>query len=400
MAAVSKDLETQVEHIKYSRDVIHSYSKAVKLLYNLALSYVYDAEEAYRRGKNAVWAWGNTEAPLFYACDAIPVAFTELGRLGSPDAMSVAEDYYQIPREACSMVKMTIGEWHLHKGGIRKILGNSASCEPYNIIMEIIKKEGYDVHTVDTIYRPPQMDEERYRHLEDFYVNELRETAEWISGKPLDEDKLEREIRRRNRYMHKVRRIMELRLQHPTYIRSLATMFLLMGSGHYFGKPDEYEEVLDRLLEEMSALGPEPADQVVPLVWSGARGQEFGVYQAIDEAGGAILGWMIPTPYEKDYEEGGDPLRSLVRYQLQGYNAGATSYRCIGLERHVKHVKAKGIVLYGYVGCSFSGIDRELQREYFRKRGVPSISLDGTFQVGPPSGQLITRVKAFVEMLS
>lgn len=400
MSKISKDLECQIEYIKHSRDVTHGYSKGVKLLYDLALSYVYDAEEAYRQGQNVIWAWGNTEAPLFYACDAIPVAFTELGRLGSSDAISVAEDYYQIPRDACSMVKMTIGEWHLRKGGISKILGNSSSCEPYNIIMEMIQKEGYEVHTVDTVYRPPQLEEERYQRLVDFYANEMRETAQWISGKPLDDRRLELEIKRRNRYTRKVRSIMNLRLRHPTYIRSLATMYLLMGCGHYFGKPEKYEEVLDLLIEELSELGEEFTDKVVPLIWAGARGQEFGVYQAIDEAGGAILGWMIPTPYEIDYPEDDDPVRSLVRYQLGGHNGGATSYRCIAIEDHVKRVKAKGIVLYGYVGCSYSGIDRELQREYFRKRGVPSISLDGTFQVGPPSGQLLTRVKAFVEMLS
>jgi benzoyl-CoA reductase/2-hydroxyglutaryl-CoA dehydratase subunit BcrC/BadD/HgdB len=52
------------------------------------------------------------------------------------------------------------------------------------------------------------------------------------------------------------------------------------------------------------------------------------------------------------------------------------------------------------VGCSFGSIDTELKRSYFKKRDFPSIAIDGSFQVGPPTGQLITRIKAFVEMLS
>jgi benzoyl-CoA reductase/2-hydroxyglutaryl-CoA dehydratase subunit BcrC/BadD/HgdB len=41
----------------------------------------------------------------------------------------------------------------------------------------------------------------------------------------------------------------------------------------------------------------------------------------------------------------------------------------------------------------------EIFREFFQTLGLPSIGLDGTFQVGMPSGQLLTRVQAFVEML-
>jgi benzoyl-CoA reductase/2-hydroxyglutaryl-CoA dehydratase subunit BcrC/BadD/HgdB len=52
------------------------------------------------------------------------------------------------------------------------------------------------------------------------------------------------------------------------------------------------------------------------------------------------------------------------------------------------------------IGCSFSGVYLEMIRDYFHKKGVPGISLDGSFQVGPPSGQLLTRVRAFVEMLN
>ena len=50
------------------------------------------------------------------------------------------------------------------------------------------------------------------------------------------------------------------------------------------------------------------------------------------------------------------------------------------------------------MGCSFGGIHKEIQRDFFQKLGVPSIALEGSFQVGPPTGQLLTRVRAFIEM--
>jgi benzoyl-CoA reductase/2-hydroxyglutaryl-CoA dehydratase subunit BcrC/BadD/HgdB len=39
-------------------------------------------------------------------------------------------------------------------------------------------------------------------------------------------------------------------------------------------------------------------------------------------------------------------------------------------------------------------------REYFKKREFPVLSLLGTYKAGEPSGQVITRVKAFMEMIA
>jgi benzoyl-CoA reductase/2-hydroxyglutaryl-CoA dehydratase subunit BcrC/BadD/HgdB len=80
--------------------------------------------------------------------------------------------------------------------------------------------------------------------------------------------------------------------------------------------------------------------------------------------------------------------------------AGAGIYARRVLEEEVKKVNARGLILYGYIGCSFASIDREMWRRYFHEKGIPSIGLEGSFQTGAPSGQVVTRVKAFVEMLA
>jgi benzoyl-CoA reductase/2-hydroxyglutaryl-CoA dehydratase subunit BcrC/BadD/HgdB len=41
-----------------------------------------------------------------------------------------------------------------------------------------------------------------------------------------------------------------------------------------------------------------------------------------------------------------------------------------------------------------------MQRKFLKELGVPNLFIDGTFQVGKPTGQLLTRVSAFMEMLS
>jgi benzoyl-CoA reductase/2-hydroxyglutaryl-CoA dehydratase subunit BcrC/BadD/HgdB len=44
-------------------------------------------------------------------------------------------------------------------------------------------------------------------------------------------------------------------------------------------------------------------------------------------------------------------------------------------------------------------VDREMWRRYFHEQGIPCLNLEGSFQTGSPSGQVLTRVRAFVEML-
>jgi benzoyl-CoA reductase/2-hydroxyglutaryl-CoA dehydratase subunit BcrC/BadD/HgdB len=398
----SRGVEQQLQYIQECREKEYAYSKGINLLFDLALNYLDYCYEQAAQGKDVVWTPGFTEGPLIYACDAIPLAFTEAGRIGSPEVLSVADNHFQVPRETCPMIKVNIGEWYNRRNGpVRKILCCSADCEPFNVMVDIMRSEGYDVKFIDTAYRPPHISEKRLRELEDFYCREYHSVVQWISGKPLDKKNLEFELKRRNRISAKIRKFLRLRQDHPTYIKSFPTMYVVTSCLYFFGRPDKYEEMLDMLIEEMEGLKPgDFNDKVVYLVWSGSRSQEYGIYKAVDEAGGALMGWMCTMPFETDFEEDIDPVLSMVRYKLQGQAAGATILRCADVEAQVKKVKAKGIISYGYVGCSYSGIDRELQREYFKVRNIPTIILDGTYQVGPASGQVVTRVRAFIEMLS
>jgi len=402
MSSHTSELDSQLEYIRYSSEVIHSHSKGVAKLFDLAVSYIFDAEAAARQGKKAVWTFGLWESPLFYACDTIPVSFSELGRLGSIATLGVAEDVYQMPVETCSMIKATIGEWHLRLDGpIRRILGFSSVCEPYNISWELMGKAGFEVHNIDVIYRAPACGTQRYEETVDFFTEELRGTARWLNGSGVDPERLKAELIRRNELMGKVRRIMDLRVKHPLHVRSLPMTFLIAGLGHYMGKPEEYAEAVDLILRELEDTPhDEPGAKVVPLVWSGGRGQEFGVYKAVDDAGGAILGWVLPSLYAIDYRTDVDPLEAMARYYLEGQAAGAAVYQRRAIEKQIHLVDAKGLLMYGYLGCSFAGVDREMFREYFHKRGTPALSIEGSFQVGPPTGQLLTRVRAFLEMLS
>jgi benzoyl-CoA reductase/2-hydroxyglutaryl-CoA dehydratase subunit BcrC/BadD/HgdB len=398
------EVNTQLDYLEYAKEV-HGYSPAVGKLIDLSAAYIADAEKAYLEGrKNAIWS-GNLgwEVPLLYACDTIPVAYSEMGRLSDREAMLIAEDYYQFPVETCSMVKCTVGQWHRRRGSsIKRILGNCSACEPYNQAWELMKKEGYDVYNMEVFYRAPGVHGKRLEQLIQFFVEQIYGVVEWLTGsRVINEEQLRLEIQRKNRLLAKVRKILDLRIKNPFYIRSLPTILLLnIGLNNYFGKPEEFEAMADQLIAELETTPVDPADlkRVIPLVWGYGTGQEFGIFEAIDQAGGAILG-LRGVPF-RDYREDVPPLESLVRYIYDNQSAGAGIYARNVIEQEIDKINARGLLLYGYIGCSFSSVDKEMWREYFHQKGIPSISLEGSFQVGEPTGQVLTRVKAFIEMLA
>lgn len=399
----TREFTTQQEYIQYSRDEVHRYSEGVRRLFDLTLSYLERADQTYQEGGNAIWTGGIFDTPLLLACDHFPVAYPELGRLGNLQALSTAENYLQVPRETCNMVKSAMGELVLRRGkSFNRVLGFSSFCETYNTGLELMREEGYDVYFLDLPYIPKELTPARQRESMDYIKRELVSLAGWLCGS-LDEERLGKELRRMNTMAGKIRHILALRLKKPFYMRSLATLYLIIGSGHYYGAPEEFMKVLDLLIEELEDESHQPyrGEKVIPLVWSGGRGSEFGIYQTVDDYNGAVLGWVVGNPLWKEFDEGLPPLDSLARFILEGMIiGGANKFFRIPVEEQVKQVQAKGIVFYGFFGCSFISVDFELMREYFLERRIPSLLLEGNFQVGPPTGQVLTRLKAFMEMLS
>jgi benzoyl-CoA reductase/2-hydroxyglutaryl-CoA dehydratase subunit BcrC/BadD/HgdB len=399
----SDEPSNQLEYIERSRQD-HSYSKGVGKLFDMALSYMGDAEKGNLEGKPAVWSTGLMEAPLLYACDTVPMAVYDLGRLGSSDAaIGTSEEMFDMPQETCSMVTALLGEWYLRRNNsVKKVVALSTVCEPLNMAYEMIREYGFDIHRVEQVIKPVHGGEERLDQMVKFLTSELADVAVFLSGKPVDEAKMAVEIARMNRLMAKFREILALRVANPLYIKSLPTLFLLMGSGHYYGKPEQYEALLDELIVELTNADfvPSPFGKIIPLTWVGARGLEFGVYKAVDDLGGALLSWFTPNPYDRVWREDIPPLEAMARFILEYFVTGSPVNQIKYIEKMIEESGSKGMLFYTYIGCPYGGLHVELFRDYFQKKGVPSSGLEGSWQVGAPSGQLITRVRAFIEMLS
>lgn len=394
---------TQKDHVLYSRNVVHAYSPAIQKLIDLFMDYIPYVNRKHKEGENVIWQEAlGIDPTLTYACGAIPASITELGRLSPLEAIEVAENYFQVPNETCAMVKSDLGLFYMEREHIsNRIFYASKACEPYNQCFELLKDYGYDVHVVDVGFNPVGDNEDRKKQMRIHYAKELEKTAQWITGKELDLDRLHEEQLFYNRIQRKLRTILNLRGYHPMYMGSLPTVLMLLANDHFFARPGKYEEALDELIEELAALEPGSYSDVnAILAWSGARGQEFNIFEAIDEAGGAILSWQIPNNTVHLFNTDLDPLEALVDFEMREIQGGTSERACRSLMKEMKKYHSKGVIFYSYLGCSFATIDVELKRKYFNEHGIQGLSLIGSYDVGSVTGQVTTRVRAFIEMLS
>ncbi len=402
MAKISEHVEANSQHefISYRKKETQKYSEGIPRLLDLAENYVSDAEKAAAEGKKV--AWVTEVAVMAYATGTIPVTHSELGRLASPESIVIAENHFQTPRDICTMVNVCLGEWYLRRNKINRIVGDNNMCEAFNMAWELLKRDGFEVHRIEGTCPTARLSEEGKKHRYELYKKELEDLGRWLNdGNDIDQESLRYWLDFENNIHGKIKHIMDLRAKNPLFLKSLETLYMLIGSTNYFGKPEEYKKAIELIEKELEEDKYHPdASNIIPLIWTGGRGQEFSIFQTIDEFGGAILGWEIPTPYHMTYDLSLPPIDALTKANFEHYHIGPTMQRAQFTKRQVDRFGAKGVLIYHYIGCSLGGIHRELTRNYFHEIGVPCLAFDGNFDVGAPSGQLITRVKAFMEMLS
>lgn len=386
---------SQVEYLK-----ARTGSPAVDKIFELALTYIQRADEAHRAGRKVVYGGGMTDAPIIHATDTFPCVFPELGRLAGDGSVALAEDHFRIARETCSMVKATMGELLKRKPLFKRLINYCSLCEPYNAAFEVLKEEGYDIYSVDLPYRGEGVTGDRFESLVDFAEQELLGLATWLGG-AYDEERLRAETVRLNRLHAKVRRVLDLQVANPDYIGTLETLFIWNGANHNYGVPREYEALLDQLIDELERYAARGvATERVPIVWAGGRGQEFGLYKLFDDLNGYISSWTMTGLLLRDYDESLPPLRAVARNTVIGMGGpGGSKDQLPHLEEAIRSTSSKGVIFYGYFGCSFSSVNFEVLKRHFNAQGIPSLILDGSFQTGAPTGQNVTRLKAFMEMV-
>jgi hypothetical protein len=207
-----------------------------------------------------------------------------------------------------------------------------------------------------------------------FYANEAQRLAIWLTGKPADEDRLREEIKSRNVIIRKIQEMMKLRLHNPFYVPLVQVNMIGQLSG---SKKHEkaFVAALDLLIEELK----EVAKGHTPFHIPARSGRRHALRRPLcgHRRNHRRRGQRLdPQLYREDLP----PLEALGDYLLEMQLRGDMHDKCGGvvslrrerIERELKEFGARGVIIGGTTNCPYLAIAREMEYEYFTKKGVRS----------------------------
>jgi benzoyl-CoA reductase/2-hydroxyglutaryl-CoA dehydratase subunit BcrC/BadD/HgdB len=58
------------------------------------------------------------------------------------------------------------------------------------------------------------------------------------------------------------------------------------------------------------------------------------------------------------------------------------------------------VIVSGTTGCPYTSLTRQIEQDFFTKKGIPVLAVEGTAHADPVTEEIKMRVKAFIEMLA
>ncbi len=238
-----------------------------------------------------------------------------------------------------------------------------------------------------------------------FLLAEMRELArglEALAGRALEPERLARAIALHREIDALRAGLLDGRARLPF---DDAELYALLRRGEWLWPEDH----LDELRAARGALRPAPVRRGVPVLVSGYVPEPGALLEILNRAGAyvaaddyAAVGRRV-TREGRAPAAGADPWAALVdRYFAAPpcpTRAADPAVRVRHLEALLERSGARGVVLHVVKFCEPELFDVPALRRAFAARDVPVLVLEGELEA-EPSGQAVTRLEAFVEMLS
>lgn len=195
------------------------------------------------------------------------------------------------------------------------------------------------------------------------------------------------------------RRLLEERARVPMTDPAL---YALLRRGEYLWPADHAQE----LREAVAGIEAEPVQAGVPIMVTGYVPEPAALLDALGDAGAyvaaddyAAVGRRVPRARLDQLD---DPFDTLVEWTLAGPpcpTLGGSQSRRLGyLEALYEDSGAAGVVIHTLKFCEPELFDVPAIQARFEQLGVPLLHVEGELE-RELSGQTITRVEAFVEMV-
>lgn len=321
----------------------------------------------------------------------------------------VADGERVLPKNTCPLIKSFMG------AKITKtcpyfqscdLLVGETTCDGKKKAWEIMKNYA-DIHVMHLPQMKRDIDLRAWSH----ELEILKERLEELTGNEITPSKLKDAIKLINEKRKALRRLYELRKAKPVPISGKDA--LLVTQIAFYDDPERFTSKVNSLcdeLEERVKLGkgvfPSGTKRII-ITGTPMAIPNWKLHHIVETSGAAVVCEETCTGtryFENLVDEEPDTLEAQIRAISERYMK--TNCACFtpnqgridDIIRLVREYKADGVIYYNLQFCQSYAVEYELVRQALQREGIPVLFIETDYSEND-SGQIKTRVQAFLEML-
>ncbi len=315
-----------------------------------------------------------------------------------------------LPKNTCPLIKASVGA-RLGKTcpffRIADVYVGETTCDGKKKAYEIL---GEDVPML--IMDVPQMKREKDIVKWKEEIASFASEAEKITGNKLTVENLKEAIRIINEKRKAMKRVYDARKSLTLPISGRDT--LLMTQISFFDDPVRCAEMCNKLADELEerikdgvSVVPEGTKRIL-VTGTPLAVPNWKLHNIIETSGAAVVCEEMCTGtryFENLVDDSADTLDGLFTALSERYMKNNCACftpnpgRIDDIIRYAKEYKADGVIDCSLKFCGLYDIEKKSVSEALKKAGIPVLSLETDYE-DSDSGQLRTRIEAFVEMLN
>lgn len=412
------------------REMYFDNSLAAARLRSLALHQIERLWQARRRGDKIIGVAQDVGQllPFFLAGKNITwFSFDTLGALYA--STSVKRSVFQaaeqigIRRESCPVIKASMGLLRL--GEIPEpdliIAQTGASCDDHAAQMQLKAWLGYNIHWMELPYRRGWQSyftnyeacstQDRYCQKDAliFYREQLRAVQSRLEEKcgfAFTESSLRGAMQEINHFREKMRHIFHrisvaAQCPLPAVDQLLLHVSAMDGYGDFSEMLDIVEHmqrlIASRERKDIGVLDGEK--QYTPRVLWMLPVLEMNLPSLVEDAGARVVGWEMPHLTAYAYQMDMDPLMAMAVDYLRFPLLGDCQLRLKWLADYIDQYRVDGIIYSSIWSCTQMPLQAGIVKDFLTNYNIPMLILDCGSPGETFSGQMRTRIEAFVESL-
>ena len=339
---------------------------------------------------------------LIVAADAVPVT------LCATKEEPIADGEKYLPRNFCPLIKSSYGFAITEKcaffNNSEFIIGET-TCDGKKKMFELMEK----FKPLVVLEVPQSAKGEIQKQYWRAEVARCKQEIEKRLGVTISDEKMKAAIKELNEQRALMRELAHLNTAIPAPLSGMDMLKVMWARNFTFDRPAFNQQLKDLIgeLKSMKAKGegaaPKTAKRIIVTGVPTGVGAEK-VLKIIEESGAAVVyieNCSGMKQYLHDVATTGSPLDAIADKYLQ------TPCSCMSpntgrlelLAKLAKEYHADGVVDITWVGCHTYNVESRVLKEYLAEHGnVPLLQIETDYSQGD-SGQIKTRVEAFLEMV-